>query len=261
MALVVGAAAAAAGAAALRPRVAASRVAPPPVVEPAVAVIPEKPPRRLLTIVAAIVVAAAVAVPWAIPGFANRVGDWLAPASKPVPITIQDPSVLPQPTGAPTDAPAVAGPMAASGSPVQLIVPRLQVNAPVVPISGNSGELLPPSDPLMIGWWREGPKPGDAQGTALLTGHTVHYGGGAFDHLGSLTVGDRFRIRTAKGVITYVVQGVRKYTTGALARDAKALFRLTGAPGVLLITCANWNGHIYLDNTVVTGAPVSEVVS
>lgn len=210
---------------------------------------------------ALMLVAAVVAVPWAIPGFAHNVGDWLAPAAKPVPIKIVDPSVLPQPTALPTPKPTVVGPMAAAGSPVQLIVPRLQVSAPVVAISGNSGELLPPADPLMIGWWLEGPKPGSAQGTALLTGHTVHYGGGAFDHLGSLAVGDRFRIRTAKGVITYVVQGVRKYTTGRLARESKSLFRLTGAPKVLLITCANWNGTIYLDNTVVTGAPVSEVVS
>lgn len=221
----------------------------------------EKRPRRALTVAAVTLVAAVLAVPWAIPGFAHQVGNWLAPTSKPAPIKIVDPTVLPQPSATPSLRPTVTGPMAAAGSPIQLIVPRLQVNAPVVAISGNSGELLPPSDPLMIGWWLEGPEPGDAQGTALLTGHTVHYGGGAFDHLASLAVGDHFRIRTAKGVITYVVQGVQKYTTGTLARQSKALFRLTGAPRVLLITCANWNGTIYLDNTVVTGAPVSEVVS
>lgn len=208
-------------------------------------------------------VAAVISVPWAIPGLAHRVGNWLAPVAKPVPIRVVDPSVLPQPT-TPTTQPTVRprlGPMAAAGSPIKLIVPRLQVNAPVVAISGSSGALLPPSDPLMIGWWLEGPKPGDAQGTALLTGHTVHYGGGAFDHLASLVAGDHFRIRTAKGVITYVVQGVRKYTTGRLARDSKSLFRITGDPRVLLITCSNWNGTIYLDNTVVTGVPVSEVLS
>ena len=212
-------------------------------------------------VVAVLLLAAVVAAPWTVPGFANRVGDWLSPTAKSVPIKVVDPSVLPQPTAQPTEVPTASGPMAAAGDPVQLIVPRLQVNAPVVAISGNSGELLPPSDPLMIGWWLEGPKPGDAQGTTLLTGHTVHYGGGAFDHLASLVVGDRFRIRTVKGVITYVVQGVRKYTTGTLARESKSLFRLAGAPKVLLITCANWNGSIYLDNTVVMGAPVSEVLS
>jgi LPXTG-site transpeptidase (sortase) family protein len=260
--LAVGVTAAAAGAAALRPRVEASHApseipAPTPADDPA----EQKRPRRVLLVAALVVVAAVIAVPWAIPGLAHNVGNWLAPSAKQVPIKIVDPSVLPQPTVQPTEKPTVSGPMAAAGSPVQLIVPRLQVNAPVVAISGNSGELLPPSDPLMIGWWMEGPKPGSAQGTALLTGHTVHYGGGAFDHLGSLAVGDHFRVRTSKGVITYVVQNVRKYTTGKLARDSKSLFRLTGEPKVLLITCANWNGTIYLDNTVVTGAPVSDVVS
>lgn len=261
IALAIGATAVAAGAAALRPRVAASHAptiapAPPPPAEPD----ETKRPRRLLFAMAALLSVAVIAVPWAVPGFAHDVGSWLAPAAKPVPIRIVDPSVLPQPTEQPTLKPT-SGPMAAAGSPVQLIVPRLQIDAPVVAISGASGALLPPSDPLMIGWWVEGPKPGSAEGTALLTGHTVHYGGGAFDHLASLAVGDHFRIRTAKGVITYVVQRVRKYTTGRLAQDSKSLFRLTGDPKVLLITCSNWNGTIYLDNTVVTGAPVSEVLS
>lgn len=214
-----------------------------------------------MTAAAAILVIAALALPWAIPGFAHSIGSWLAPTSTPAPIKIDDPLVLPTSTAQPTAAPTIAGPMAAAGDPIQVIVPRLQVKAPVVAITGSSGALIPPSDPLMIGWWLEGPKPGDAHGTALLTGHTVHYGGGAFDHLSSLVVGDRFRIRTAKGVITYVVQDVRNYTKGALARNATSLFRLTGTPRLLLITCANWNGRIFLDNTVVTGAPVSETLS
>jgi len=212
-------------------------------------------------VLAAIVVVALVALPWAIPGFSHRIGDWLAPSSAPVPVKIVDPSILPKPTAAPTAKSTLTGPLAAGGDPTALIVPRLQVNAPVLAITGKTGELRPPSDPLLIGWWLEGPKPGDARGTALLTGHTVHYGGGAFDHLASLVVGDRFRVRTPKGVITYVVQKVQNYTTGALAQNATSLFRLGGPPKVLLVTCANWNGSIYLDNTVVTGAPISEVVS
>ncbi|MGN6161549.1 MAG: class F sortase [Marmoricola sp.] len=260
-ALAVGAIAAAAGAAALRPRLQAAErpaVAPQP---PAPEVVAAPAPRRAPLVFAVILVIAVLAVPWAIPGFAHRVGEWLAPSAGPQPVRVADPSVLPQPTASPTAGPSLAGPLAAAGKPNHLIVPRLQVNAPVVPIAVTSGALIPPSDPLMIGWWKEGPVPGADQGTAILTGHTVHYGGGAFDHLSSLVVGDHFKVRTARGVITYTVLRVRGYTKGSLARYATRLFRVTGPPRVLLVTCANWNGSIFLDNTVVTGAPISDTVS
>lgn len=265
--MAAGAVAVAAGVAAVAPRAAATyeheRFRPPPT-EPEPGKRPDLPRRRglVLTLIAVVV---ALAVPWTVPGFSHRVGDWLAPAAKPVPVKIADPTPLPaptaQPTAQPTHTPYLSGQLQAWGTPTQLIVPRLQVNAPVVPIREQAGSLTPPSDPLMIGWWLQGPNPGDAQGTALLTGHTVHYGGGAFDHLDSLVPGDHFRVRTARGVITYVVVGSRKYTTGALARDSRQLFRFTGAPRLLLVTCSNWNGSIYLNNTVVTGAPISEVLS
>lgn len=265
--LAAGAVAVAAGAAALAPRAAATyqrqRILPPPVPEETPVAAPRRRPSGfVLALIAAVVV---VAAPWTVPGLPHRIGDWLAPAAKSAPIKVADPKPLPVPSTQPAVPPPhsayLSGQLQAWGTPTQLVVPRLQVNAPVVPIREQAGSLTPPSDPLMIGWWLQGPNPGDAQGTALLTGHTVHYGGGAFDHLDALVRGDRFRVRTARGVITYIVVGVRKYTTGALARDSQQLFRFTGAPRLLLVTCSNWNGSIYLNNTVVTGAPISEVLS
>ncbi|BBH16469.1 hypothetical protein Back2_07560 [Nocardioides baekrokdamisoli] len=222
---------------------------------------PHIPKRRrdrqpgMVAAVLMLVVGVVLAVPWYLPGFGGYVHDvgmglhhLFIPAG---PAVVRDPAVL---TTEPADSTPPA-PDRTPGVPVSLQVPLLQVDSTVVPISGDSGELLPPDDPQMIGWWKQGPRPGSSEGAAVLTGHTVHFGGGAFDHLSYLKVGNHFTIRTTRGSIRYVVVRLHKYGTGELSRDATSLFQLTGPPRVLLVTCSGWNGHIYLENTVVTGVP------
>jgi LPXTG-site transpeptidase (sortase) family protein len=144
----------------------------------------------------------------------------------------------------------------AAGRPREVVVPRLKVDSQVVPISGQSGSLLPPSDPQLLGWWQEGRPVGSQYGTAVITGHTVHTGGGALDHLGELVVGDSVRVRTDAGWIRYVVQQTRIYSTDELARDAQNVFRLGGTGRLVLITCDDWNGVSYDSNAVVVATPV-----
>ena len=138
-----------------------------------------------------------------------------------------------------------------AGPPVRVVVPALHVDVPVVPIGAPGGVLLPPSDPQVLGWWRDGAVPGAALGGALITGHTVHTGGGALDHLQTLSRGDTVVVRTTKGPLHYVVTGVTNYRKAALARDAQRVFSQTVPGRLVLITCADWNGHLYLSNTVV----------
>ncbi len=139
----------------------------------------------------------------------------------------------------------------ATGVPTRLIVPQLDVNAPVVPIPVDNGILLPPSNPQMLGWWDQGAMPGALRGGALITGHTVHTGGGAFDNLETLHKGDRVQVRTAKGLIRYAVTGVTIYDKGKLARDAQRVFSQTGPGRLVLITCEDWNGSGYDSNAIV----------
>ena len=160
------------------------------------------------------------------------------------------------PSVAPTRAPVVSR-HAAAGAPRRLVVDRLGVRSDVVPISGESGVLLPPSDAQLLGWWREGAVPGAARGTAVLTGHTVSTGGGPFDHLQRLARGDEVVVRTAKGVIRYTVTSSRNYGTAALARRSGEIFRLDGPGRLVLITCSGYDGRVYRSNTVVTAAPVA----
>ena len=140
---------------------------------------------------------------------------------------------------------------AAAGPPVRLVVPALHVDVPVVPIGAPDGVLLPPSNPQVLGWWRDGAVPGAALGGALVTGHTVHTGGGALDHLRTLQRGDRVVVHTTKGRLAYTVTGVTNYRKATLAHDAQRVFSQSVPGRLVLITCADWNGRVYLSNTVV----------
>ena len=151
-------------------------------------------------------------------------------------------------------APPVAEPVGAApaaGAPTGLEVPSLGVNVPVIGIGVTDGILQPPSDPQTLGWWSAGAAPGAAQGSALITGHTVSTGGGAFDNLETLDTGDAVRVRTARGLIEYAVTGVTIYRKASLAADAERVFSQSGPGRLVLITCEDWNGTGYDSNAIV----------
>lgn len=138
------------------------------------------------------------------------------------------------------------------GMPTRVVIPTLGVDAPVVPIRTVGAVLVPPSDPQQLGWWAGGALPGAARGSALVTGHTVHTGGGAFDHLDELRQGDPLRVRTSHGWIAYTVRGVETYSKGITAARSRQLFSQTSRGRLVLITCTDWDGTRYLSNVLVT---------
>ncbi len=142
------------------------------------------------------------------------------------------------------------------GVPVRLLVPSLEVDAPVIPITAPGGVLLPPGDPQTLGWWRDGAQPGAGTGGALITGHTVHTGGGAFDDLDTMHAGDVVRVRTPRGLLEYAVSSVTVYRKSTLARNAGRIFSQTVPGRLVLITCEDWNGTGYDSNAVVVADPV-----
>ncbi len=156
------------------------------------------------------------------------------------------------------DAPAATPARRTAGAPRGITIPDLGVDAPVVPIRTAGGTLVPPADPGTLGWWADGARPGDRRGSALLTGHTVHTGGGALDDLERLTRGDRITVRGTTATTTYAVRSVRIYGKGALARRAEELFGQRVRGRLVLVTCEDWDGREYLSNVVVTAAPVVE---
>jgi len=140
--------------------------------------------------------------------------------------------------------------------PVRVEIPAIGVDAGVVPISAPDRALLPPSDPDLLGWWSEGAEPGARTGSALITGHSVHTGGGALQDLADVGRGDEVVVETEAGRVEYAVVSTEVLDKPALAREAPDLFSQEAEGRVVLITCADWNGAEWLSNTVVTAEPL-----
>lgn len=150
------------------------------------------------------------------------------------------------------------------GYPDRLVVPSLDVDAPVLPVKAPDRTLVPPADPQVLGWWADGAQPGASTGSALVVGHTVHSGGGALDDLETLRDGDQVLVRSTRTeggegsvhTMEYVVDTVRVYRKGRLAEEAAELFSQEVDGRLVLLTCEDWDGTRYLSNVVVTALPV-----
>ena len=180
-----------------------------------------------------------------------------APAVKAAPppaIRVAGPTGTPAPVpSAPPPAPAAATP---GVRPEVVVVPALGVEAPVTPIRTVDGVLTPPPDPQQVGWWSGGARPGAGEGAAVMTGHTVHTGGGAFDDLETLSPGDRVLVRSGGEALAYRVGTVEVMGRDELARRSGEVFGPTGPGRLVLITCEDWDGTAYRSNVVVTARPV-----
>ncbi len=143
-------------------------------------------------------------------------------------------------------------------APERLIVPSIDLRAPIVPIEvDQDGVLTPPYDHNTVGWWMRSAKPGATVGQTVVTGHTVHTGGGVMNRLGDLKPGDLVRIRTAKGTVDYSTTKVVVYSKEKLAKHADELFSQDHEPvRLVLITCTDWRNGVYYSNIVVFADPL-----
>jgi LPXTG-site transpeptidase (sortase) family protein len=143
----------------------------------------------------------------------------------------------------------------AAGAPRAVLIDALAIEVPVLSIRSEGRSLEPPADPQVLGWWSGGARPGAARGSALVTGHTVHDGGGALDDLETLRAGAEVRVRTRRGTIRYVVGSVRVLDKDTIARQAPRLFSQQVRGRLVLVTCEGWDGSGYRSNVVVTASP------
>lgn len=142
-------------------------------------------------------------------------------------------------------------------------VKSLKINAPIVSIAMSRDRVLtPPANPRDVGWWDASAKPGAASGQTIIAGHTVHTGGGEFDHLGDLHKGAAIDIVRKNRTQHYVATKVFKLTKGQVSDQAQKLFGQGHRPNrLVLITCGNWTGHEYLTNVFVYAKPVGETAN
>jgi hypothetical protein len=143
------------------------------------------------------------------------------------------------------------------GPPARLVIPALDVDAPVDPVDAPDADLQVPDDPARVGWWRAGATPGERSGAALLAGHvdTATGGPGALFLLDRLGSGDAISVVTTWGEVRYVVAAVRHYAKPELPGD---LASTAGPPRLVIVSCGGPFDRMrrtYLDNVVVFATP------
>jgi len=124
------------------------------------------------------------------------------------------------------------------GSPTRLEIPKISVIAAIDSVGLTmEGDLDVPTGYDSVGWYKDGPRPGEL-GSAVIDGHFGRSDGGpaVFDKLSQLQKGDKLSVIDTKGATTnFVVTGSRSYDP---AEDATAVFRSNDSKARLnLITC------------------------
>lgn len=149
-------------------------------------------------------------------------------------------------------------PLGRPSNPELLIIPDIGVRARVVPIEiASTGVLSPPDVVKEVGWWKRSARPGATSGQTLITGHTVHTGGGSMDRLGEVRPGALIRIRTPRGTVDYEATKVFVYTREKVAEHADELFSQKRRRNrLVLVTCTGWTGHDYTSNVIVFADPL-----
>ncbi|MEU9042361.1 MULTISPECIES: class F sortase [unclassified Kitasatospora] len=156
---------------------------------------------------------------------------------------------------APTSAvPGAPKPFAPS-PPTRLLIPSAGVDAPVTDLGLNSDGTVqvPPADRGdEVGWYRNGPTPGET-GPAVLIGHydTVH-GPAVFRQLPKLQPGELIRVRRADGsTVDFKVRTLLQAAKDGFPTEQ--VYGDTPAPALRLITCGGRigsDGH-WTDNIIV----------
>ena len=142
--------------------------------------------------------------------------------------------------------------------PTLLIVPAIDLRAQIIPIDADTHHVLhPPADVSEVGWWRGSAKPGALTGQTLITGHTVHTGGGVMNRLGDLRPGAVVQVRTKLGLVEYRATKIFVYTKSELSKHANDLFGQDRVHNrLVLITCTGWTGSEYTSNIIVLAEPL-----
>ncbi|MFI0937400.1 class F sortase [Streptomyces sp. NPDC021020] len=182
-------------------------------------------------------------------GMALAAAGSCALAIRPEPRAAADTGTLP--TARPTVS-AVA-PAPSAPPPTRIRIARLALDDPLVGLDvQQDGHLAAPQDPAQVGWWSDGPRPGD-EGAAIVVGHVDSTTGpAAFYNVSSLRPGDRITIdRGDRSHVTFTVEALRQYDKDAFP---DSVYALTGPPSLRLITCGGSYDHArggYRDNVVV----------
>lgn len=139
-------------------------------------------------------------------------------------------------------------------APTRVRIASISLDQPLTGLRvQQDGHLAVPADPAQVGWWSDGPRPGDP-GAAVLVGHLDSARGpAAFYNVSALRPGDRVAVDRGDGTtVEFVVRALRQYEKDAVP-DSQ-VYATTGPPSLRLITCGGaYDGaqRGYRDNLVV----------
>lgn len=172
----------------------------------------------------------------------------------PVPVNV---GTLPTPQTGTGTLSASATPAA---RPVRISIPGIGVHHSLISLRvQQDGHLAVPDDPDQVGWWSDGPLPGDP-GAAVIVGHVDSATGpAAFYNLSSLRPGDRITVERADhSQISFAVRALREYPKDAI--PGGQVYATSGPPALRLITCGgdyDSEQGSYRDNLVVYATPTT----
>lgn len=135
--------------------------------------------------------------------------------------------------------------------PEALTIEAIRVKAPVVEVGTTAGGAQDvPRSIDDAGWWRDGVEPG-RRGNAVIVGHTASRADGVFDNLGTLHRGDTISVRSTHGTLKFTVTRLQDVKLADFPKVSPRVYRLGGAPGLVLMTCGDFNGKTYDSTTIV----------
>jgi len=125
-----------------------------------------------------------------------------------------------------------------AGVPIRIRIPSIEVDASVVDVGlGKTGNMAVPLSYSDAGWYRYGPKPGEA-GSAVLDGHIDNGFGlpAVFARLKELKEGDDIYIETKEGeTLHFVVETAETYDVAHVPLEK--LFNRDDTARLNLVTC------------------------
>jgi hypothetical protein len=170
----------------------------------------------------------------------------------------------PGPALVPGSAVAVVAPpvVARNADPVRavgIVIPDLGIDQTLTAVGvDGTGELVPPPDPAVAGWFAGSAAPGDA-GPSVIVGHVDSRAGpGVFFDLGRLEVGAEIRVRRSDGR-TVAFQVAEVYVVPKDEFPTERVYGPVPVPELRLITCGgefDRSERRYLRNVVVTAVPL-----
>jgi LPXTG-site transpeptidase (sortase) family protein len=151
-------------------------------------------------------------------------------------------------------------PVTRRSRPVKLVIPAIGVSTSVGTLGLQPDhEVMVPTSIHTVGWYIDGPSPGQ-MGSAVILGHVDSYKGkGVFFNLKTLKLGDKITVTSSDGVLmTFKVTTVVQYSKSAF--PDRLVYGSHGTRSLQLVTCGGVfdqaTGH-YESNIVVFSHLVS----